>query len=174
MIPDLTPKEIRRFYGKLQVSGCGVTWTGPVNNHGYGRFEIYRNGRRVRILAHRLAFKLSVGIDPGRAGLRHGCDTPACCTPDCLLPGTQAENIQDAVERGRLNKTGLLLPVHKRRAAAAQRLDVGAKRCNRCRAVKPIDQFSRDRSSADGHTYECKACVLDRQRERRRLRRSAA
>ena len=54
-----------RFYSKVRVDGCGMLWTGPVNNHGYGRFEIYRGAKRIRILSHRLAYKLATGEDPG-------------------------------------------------------------------------------------------------------------
>ncbi len=67
MIPDLTPAEVARFHGKLHIAGCGVRWAGPVNNHGYGRFEIYRKGKRVRILAHRLAYKVCSPKKPGAA-----------------------------------------------------------------------------------------------------------
>ena len=34
-----------------------------------------------------------------------------------------------------------------------------SKRCGRCKETKPIREFSRDRSSPDGHTRRCKACV---------------
>lgn len=169
MIPYLTPGEIARFYSKMRIGGCGVVWTGPVNNHGYGRFEIYRDGRRVRILAHRLAYRLSAGDDPGDYKIRHACDTPPCCTPDCLESGTQAENIRDARERSRLNLTGLLVPRNVHRASATQRVDAGAKRCNKCRLVKPLSMFSRDKSSLDGHQRWCKGCMAAAQRLRRQL-----
>lgn len=169
MIPELKPNEIQRFYSKLRLGACGLIWTGPTNNHGYGRFEFYRNGQRRRILAHRLIYKLTNGSDPGESKMRHGCDTPSCCTPDCLEPGTQRDNILDALTRGRLNLTGLLLPQNERRAAAAQRMDLGIKRCSRCRGAKSMDSYWRNRKSADGRQRECKQC----QRERRAGRRAA-
>lgn len=174
MIPELTPAEIARFYGRLQLGGCGVLWAGPVNNHGYGRFEIYRDGRRVRILAHRLIYKLSTGTDPGERKMRHGCDTPPCCTLDCLEPGTQRDNVHDAIDRGRFNGTGLLIPHRQLDAAVAQRLDIGAKRCGRCRSVKAMDQFSRSRRNADGRQYWCKKCMVDQQRRHRQAARQEA
>ncbi len=174
MIPDLTPAEIARFYSKLHLVGCGVRWAGgDLNNHGYGRFAIYRDGKRIRILAHRLAYKLAIGDEPGEAVVRHGCDTPPCCTPDCLETGTQAANVYDAVVRDRLNTTGLLIPCSTRLAAARQRLDIGMKRCRRCRQVKSLADFSRHSGTADGRQYECKICRLDRERERRRMKREA-
>lgn len=170
----LTPAEIARFYSKLSLSGCGVTWAGPVNNHGYGRFEYYRNGKRRRVLAHRLAFFLATGHDPGGSRILHACDRPPCCTVDCLQPGTQAQNIRDAVERGRVNLAGLLVPLSNRATAAAARLEANAKRCRRCRATKPLSAFCRSSCSLDGRHGECKECQNDRRLKRRRLQREAA
>jgi hypothetical protein len=160
IIPDLTPSEIARFYSKVRIGGCGLVWAGSdINNHGYGRFAIYRNGKRVRILVHRLSYKLATGVDPGPEVLRHQCDTPPCCTPDCLLTGSQAENIHDAMERGRLNTRGLDAYRAKRDARAAARLEGGRKRCSHCRAVKDLDDFYRASGNVDGRAYWCKACV---------------
>lgn len=36
--------------------------------------------------------------------LRHACDNPLCCNPDHLLTGTQQDNINDKVARGRQAK----------------------------------------------------------------------
>lgn len=152
-IPDLTPAEIARFYNKLRIAGCGLRWAGSnLNRAGYGRFEIYRQGKRVRILAHRLAYKLFTGEDPGPdVVLRHGCDTPLCCTLDCLTPGTFLENTRDAVERGRL--------IHPRqRAIAADRLATGKKPCTRCGEVKPLEAFSRSSRNLDGRASHCRSC----------------
>ena len=38
---------------------------------------------------------------PAGAVGRHSCDRPSCINPDHVQPGTQAENMIDAVERGR-------------------------------------------------------------------------
>ncbi len=35
----------------------------------------------------------------------------------------------------------------------------GSKRCSKCRAVKPLDDFYRNSSSWDGHQYLCKPCA---------------
>lgn len=163
MIPDLTPAEIRRFYSKILIAGCGMRWNGPVNNHGYGRFEISRGGKRVRILVHRLSYKLATGEDPGSSKIRHGCDTPPCCTPDCLDPGTQTDNMQDAIKRGRANHDGLSAYRAQRDEKAASRLVTGIKQCSRCKETKPLDQFSRSAGEVDGHAYWCKQCFSTHQ-----------
>jgi hypothetical protein len=158
MIPDLTPREIARFYSKVRIGGCGMLWDGPVNNHGYGRFEIYRDGGRVRVLAHRLTYMLATGIDPGSAKIRHGCDNPPCVTPDCLEPGTQADNIRDALERGRLDTAGLALPLAQRTAEVQERIASGKKICTRCKAAKAMADFHRNSRNADGRQSWCKTC----------------
>jgi hypothetical protein len=160
-IPELTPAEIVRFQGMLHLGGCGLRWAGgDVNTAGYGRFSIYRQGKRIRIFAHRLAYKLATGEDPGSVIIRHGCDVRLCCTVTCLTPGTFADNSRDAVERGRL--------VHPRaRDAATERLTVGEKRCPRCGEVKPLSMFARQSKRLDGRQTECRACLADRKRQLR-------
>lgn len=157
-IPDLRPAEIERFWSRLRLGGCGVLWDGPVNNHGYGRFEFYRGGRRLRVLAHRLAYKMATGEDPGELVVRHQCDTPACCTPDCFLLGTQADNVQDAIERGRWNSSGLQAGWDARDAGALRHLLDGRKPCSRCKSIKPFSEFHRATRNFDGRAAWCKKC----------------
>lgn len=38
----------------------------------------------------------------GHGFLRHSCDNPPCCNPKHLIVGTQAENTQDKIDRGRM------------------------------------------------------------------------
>jgi len=172
-IPELTIAELARFRSKLFLGGCGVQWGGPVNNQGYGRFEIYRNGQRVRVLAHRLAYKLATGEDPGAQFVRHGCDTPPCCTPDCLSPGSQTDNMRDAASRGRVDLTGLRAYSDARNARVDERTKAGIKRCSRCRAVKPLAEFSRASRSRDGRAGWCAACHVSHKAAQRRQRRAA-
>lgn len=157
-IPELTTTEVARFYSKLRLDGCGVRWGGQVNNNGYGRFEIYRHGKCIRILAHRLAYKLATGDDPGDSVVRHQCDTPPCCTPDCFLLGTQADNLRDAVKRGRVNTSGLQAFRDARDEQVERRIREGRKRCSRCQAVKEFSEFRRISARPDGRDGSCKAC----------------
>lgn len=51
--------------------------------------------------AHRLAYTYAIGeIGPGLV-VRHRCDNAPCVRPDHLETGTQQQNVQDMVERGR-------------------------------------------------------------------------
>jgi HNH endonuclease len=164
MIPVLTDAEVARFQAKIQQGdGCHL-WLAETNNRGYGRFAIYRSGRRIRLLAHRLSYALANGAIAAGSVIRHDCDTPACCNPGHLLAGSQLDNIRDAVWRGRHRAEGLqrghdLLQDSLRRA-----LECKEKLCPACATVKPFAAFHRNRTGPDGLQGWCKQCRSEKLR----------
>lgn len=72
-------------------------WRMGLDRDGYGHFTA--EGRKYK--AHRLAFQLSTGVDPGELKVCHRCDNPACCNPTHLFLGTQTDNLRDMVTKGR-------------------------------------------------------------------------
>lgn len=164
MIPELTPAEIDRFHSKVRRGAGCWPWTGETNNKGYGRFAIYRGNRRVRLLAHRVAYKLAFGVDPGVLVLRHRCDNPPCCNPVDVVTGTQGDNMRDALERGRMNVAGLEGFRAVRTAAVLARLQAGEKTCRACRRVKPLASFHANASTTDGLQSDCNPCRAGIQR----------
>lgn len=74
-------------------SGCWE-WTGPTNNHGYGRTG---NAEYV----HRVVWRETVGPIPEGLELDHLCRNPACCNPDHLEPVTHAENMRRSLSANR-------------------------------------------------------------------------
>lgn len=108
----LEQRDIDRFHRKVDRSAgpdqCWP-WTGEKHVHGYGLLAVYSGGHRRRLLAHRVAFVLAGGELGPLDVVRHRCDNPLCCNPRCLESGSQADNIRDAIDRGRLNTTGLAL-----------------------------------------------------------------
>ena len=60
-------------------------------------------GRRGRRLLHRLVYAEANGLDEAAMGgvVMHSCDNPRCINPEHLSLGTQADNVQDMIHKGR-------------------------------------------------------------------------
>lgn len=89
--------EMQRFLAKTAPgeNGC-VLWTGSRKSTGYGFFSV--NGRVV--LAHRWIYQQVHGPQAGLV-VMHKCDNPPCVNVEHLRVGTQADNVRDAVAKGR-------------------------------------------------------------------------
>ncbi len=75
-------------------------WTGLRNDRGYGRFHFGKKN----ILAHRAAWIAVAGKEiPDGMVICHSCDNRTCCNPAHLFLGTQSDNMQDCVRKGRKN-----------------------------------------------------------------------
>lgn len=89
----------KRFWGKVDIKGrdkCWL-WKKSLTSTGYGQIMI----NKVPVKAHRVAYYLRYGNIPKGMCILHSCDTPKCCNPRHLRAGTQKENMQDMVKRGR-------------------------------------------------------------------------
>lgn len=80
-------------------SGCWL-WMASTYRGGYGQAS-YR-GKQYR--APRLSYLLFVGEIPAGLVVRHKCDNPPCINPDHLELGTDKDNSEDRVKRGRTPK----------------------------------------------------------------------
>lgn len=87
-----------RFWSKVQKTDDCWLWRATRFPKGYGQIKI--KGRRR--LAHRVAWELTNGPIPDGLQVCHHCDNPPCVRPDHLFLGTQSDNIQDAVSKGRM------------------------------------------------------------------------
>lgn len=88
-----------------EITECWI-WIKSTDGHGYGTLASANNGSPKK--AHRVSYTLFVGEIPNGNIVRHKCDIPSCVNPDHLEIGTQADNMQDASKRGRLNHVSLL------------------------------------------------------------------
>ena len=77
-------------------SGCWL-WTGAVISKGYGCLRINKKTH----LAHRLSFEIFNGEIPPKMHVLHKCDTMPCINPKHLFLGTNLQNIEDSMRKGR-------------------------------------------------------------------------
>lgn len=85
----------------VDIRGRGECWPwkGSTRN-GYGRVTFQRKS----YTAHRLIYELIVVKEdlPRERKVLHSCDNPSCCNwLDHLSDGTQYQNVQDAIAKGR-------------------------------------------------------------------------
>lgn len=90
----MTPKDLARFWSKVDKAGDCWEWTAAKRSSGYGAFWL---GEMQS--AHRVAYRLTHGELP--PVVRHTCDNPACVRPDHLRGGTVQDNADDMVSKGR-------------------------------------------------------------------------
>jgi hypothetical protein len=105
---DMEEKFWSHVFPMMDDRGCWE-WVGA-NKEGYGIVGFWDSKKKITrtVKAHRISWELKNGPIPKLAGIhggviRHTCDNRSCVNPNHLLLGTQADNVKDQVERGRLN-----------------------------------------------------------------------
>lgn len=89
-----------RFWKLIDKKEENECWAflGSKNKDGYGRMS---KGNSKLDSAHRISYELHKGIIPEDMVVMHICDNPSCCNPKHLVLGTQNDNIQDMISKGR-------------------------------------------------------------------------
>lgn len=123
----------------------------------YGSISIY-GGAEIgikSISAHRASWVIHFGEIAAGVQVCHSCDTTLCVNPSHLFLGTQSDNINDCIGKGRFPQLGIYLPDRSR--------------VIQCPSGHQYDQQNTGISiHSDGsrHRY-CRACHRDRARARR-------
>src|SRR6266702_1941364 len=81
-------------------------WTGYTNKKGYGQI---RMGGKI-IPAHKAAYILFVGPVPKGLQVCHRCDNPSCVNYFHLFVGTNLDNYNDSLAKGRAANPRIVLP----------------------------------------------------------------
>lgn len=101
----------QRFEAKIDKTNpdhCWI-WKASKLKDGYGCFCYGREKR-----AHRVSWILFNGIIPDGLSVLHHCDNPLCVNPEHLFIGTQKQNMEDMINKGRkISPHGTNLPQSK-------------------------------------------------------------
>lgn len=90
----------QRMWGSVSEAPIDLCWEWKSTSRlksGYGRITL--NGEQK--LAHRAAWEWAFGLIPDGMLVRHKCDNPSCCNPFHLELGSDKDNYNDMIERGR-------------------------------------------------------------------------
>ncbi len=97
-----------RFFGNIEPSKGCWEWT-ACKLHGYGTIRVGNKNLR----AHRLSYEIFYKQHPGDMHVCHHCDNPGCVNPEHLFLGTDQDNSNDKVAKGRQFKKTHCLRGHE-------------------------------------------------------------
>jgi hypothetical protein len=95
-------EKFRNGIGVPDGNGC-IPWAGAKCKSGYGMLYLTTavGAKAKMVLAHRAAYQMANGPIPAEMDVLHSCDNPPCVNPDHLFLGTQRDNNQDMIAKGR-------------------------------------------------------------------------
>lgn len=108
-IPQEEVNEIKRkfLFSKRKINGECWEWHGPMvapkNRYGYTTHNF--GEKKKKYMCHRLSYLLWKGDIPSGMCVCHTCDNTKCFNPAHLFLGTNLENQQDMIEKGRGRKS---------------------------------------------------------------------
>lgn len=90
---------MQRFFDKInKTDSCWLWLAAKRGNSGYGCMKFY--GKLVD--AHRISYIIHYGKISNGMIVCHSCDKKLCVNPNHLFLGTQKDNMQDCLRKGRL------------------------------------------------------------------------
>jgi hypothetical protein len=101
---ELTDGDVVRFRALVLPTADHWVWMGSIGSDGYGRFALRGpDGRQRTVTPHQVAAVLAYGEMTAGVTVLHDCDVRVCVRtgPEHVRISTQADNMQQAVQRGR-------------------------------------------------------------------------
>lgn len=89
-----------RFWRKVTKTDSCWMWTGCVSTDGYGRIKLDKPSSLNRT-THKLSWEIANGPVPDGLFVLHKCDVRRCVNPEHLFLGTQQDNVDDMLSKGR-------------------------------------------------------------------------
>jgi len=86
-----------KFWNKVGKRDDCWMWIGSISGNGYGSISV--NEKTMR--AHRFSWELHNGPIPHGMNVLHKCDVRSCVNPSHLFIGSQQDNMDDMVAKGR-------------------------------------------------------------------------
>jgi hypothetical protein len=96
-----------RFWDKVDRKGDDDCWMWTAASRGTssnGAYGAAWDGRKITS-AHRVSYMINVGEVPEGSIVCHRCDNPLCVNPKHLFIGSQRDNMQDTIKKGRAYRT---------------------------------------------------------------------
>src|SRR5262245_32580037 len=111
-MPYVKGTPLERFHRRVIIDDDDH-WIFQGADNGKGYVVFWANGR---VYAHRFSYIVHIGSIPEGFDVLHHCDIRRCVNPRHLFLGNDADNMQDAKRKGRLQKSPELIAKHKKSA----------------------------------------------------------
>jgi len=143
-VEKLKAPFVERFWEKVQKTDSCWMWTASKRYKGYGAF-IWKDkdGRIIQGRAHRFSWTIHKGDIPEGIFVLHHCDQPACVNPEHLFLGTNQDNVNDKMKKGRHVKAETYGPGKYKRGKDHHRTKLTSDTILRIRNDYPSLSFSR-------------------------------
>jgi len=93
----------------INNNGCWI-WNKSRHKQGYANVS-YRGTLQ---LGHRVSYELFKGKIPENTKVCHKCDVTSCCNPNHLFLGSQQDNVDDAISKGKYHNRKQGKPVRRK------------------------------------------------------------